>query len=351
MSDQGKKSEDEKPSPAAAILLALVGPWGIGQFYFGQTKRAVWWLLFSNAALVMLAFAVAPLGGVLGYGTVFALLLVSLLVGWAASLFDALRVPEARRVRARKLAVFGFWLAGVVLSSGLRFVVRGYALEAFRIPSGSMQPTVLVGDHIMVDKLAFRTHPPKRGEAIVFRQPEHPEQDFVKRVIAVSGDTFEVKQGHPWLNGWEVPHCSIGTATLPEAEDPGCSGTLELEFLEGEAYLVFFDGRRTGEPKLGPYLVAPGEVWVLGDNRFNSFDSPSWFGGRGGGLPLADVKGLGLFRWYSAVDWSSRYGTPLAAPLLPSSMATLGPGLEKCLASRPPREKTLPPSAARASNR
>ena len=70
--------------------------------------------------------------------------------------------------------------------------------------------------------------------------------------------------------------------------------------------------------------------------------SPAWFDGRGGGLPFANIKGLGLFRWYTPSDWL-RYGTSLTAPLLPESMRALRPAFERCLASRPAREKTQPP--------
>jgi signal peptidase I len=337
-----EKPEGQKPRRWRAILLTLVGPWGIGQFYLGQAKRAALWLVLPLALLVMLAFASPSLGAMFGHGKILAFLACASVLGWVASLLDVLAVPEARMKRVRKLAVFGFWVAGVLASLLVRFVVRGYAIEAFRVPSGSMQPTLVPGDHIMTNKLALRLRPPKRGEAIVFTSPEDPAQDFIKRVIAIPGDTLEVKDGHPWLNGWEVPHCPLGAATLPDVR-PGCTGSVELEYLDGEAYLVFFDeANRDG--KQGPYRVAPGEFWVLGDNRNNSFDSRAWFGGRGGGLPLDHVKGLPLFRWYSDGDWS-RYGSPLAEPLLPRSLSMLVPALERCLASRPPREKTLPPPA------
>jgi signal peptidase I len=330
MADAGSP-DARKPSRGLAVVLALLGPMGIGQHYLGLTKRGVWWLVLSTLAFLALALALAPLGALLGYGKVLAVLVVALLLGWLASLLDLLRIPLARTRRVTALAVAGFWLGGFVMSMGLRAVVRGHVIEAFKMPSGSMQPTLLVGDHIMIDKVRSHRQPPRRGEAIVFAQPEHPEQDFIKRVIALPGDTLEVRSGHPWLNGSEVPHCLVGKATLPDSE-PGCEGVLELEFLDASAYLVFFDGCRDSG-KQGPYRIAPGELWVLGDNRGNSFDSPSWFGGRGGGVPFANVKGRGLFRWYSATEWS-RYGTPIAEPLLPESMAGLRAGVARCLAGR-----------------
>jgi signal peptidase I len=335
--------EGKKPQRGIAILLGVFGPWGIGHYYLGQTRRAVAWLAVPTLALVLYALLLQPLGEVFGYGKVLAVLVCSIPLAWVASLLDVLAVPEGRTASVRKLAVVGFWLAGLALSLTLRGAVRGYVMEAFKIPSGAMQPALLVGDHIMVDKLPLRAHTPTRGAMIVFKSPEHPEQDFIKRVIALPGDKLELKQGRPWLNGWEVPHCAVGKTTLPDAE-PGCAGTLEVEFLDGEAYLVFFDDCAAKDGNQGPYRAAPGELWVLGDNRNNSFDSPAWFGGRGGGVPLDHVKGRGLFRWYSRAGWS-RYGTAVSEPLLPDSMAALRPGLARCLAARPPRTKTAPPSA------
>jgi signal peptidase I len=129
-----------------------------------------------------------------------------------------------------------------------------------------------------------------------------------------------------------------------------------VEYLEGEAYLTFFDERGGLTGGQGPYSVANGEVWVLGDNRTNSFDSRAWFDGRGGGVPLDHVKARALFRWLSfdagdgSVDWS-RYGTSLSEPLLPRSMKALASGLAKCLQRRPPRQQTVPPPRKETTGR
>ncbi|MCU0658856.1 MAG: signal peptidase I, partial [Polyangiaceae bacterium] len=104
---------------------------------------------------------------------------------------------------------------GVAVAVAL--LLRVFLVEAFKIPSGSMIPTLQVGDHIFVNKLAYgplvpwaRTRlfprmPPRRGDVIVFEFPENREQDFIKRVIAIPGDKLEVRDSHPYLNGWRVP--------------------------------------------------------------------------------------------------------------------------------------------------
>jgi signal peptidase I len=214
--------------------------------------------------------------------------------------------------------------------------------------------------------------PPKRGDVIVFAFPEHPEQDFIKRVIAVGGDKLEAKNGHPWINGWEVPSCRVGpyayTDGGPEAIGTHHEGEFFVEYLGEEAYLTFYDHAGDTFPEYqGPYVVPrqgdactpnvhtcgadgkePGQVWVMGDNRNNSHDSRRWFGGQGGGVPYENIRGRALFVWLSisdnGFDWS-RLGAPvMGRPRLPKGLAPqIQVALDKCLADRPPIDKTTPP--------
>src|SRR5262249_9147222 len=160
-------------------------------------------------------------------------------------------------------------------------------------PSGAMIPTLLVGDHIFVDKLAYRRRAPRYGEVMVFAFPEHREQDFIKRVVVLPGDRLEARSGHPNVNGGTGPFCHVGQ----DADDgPGGygrhEGELDVEFLGAESYLTFYDAASGAFPEYqGPYQAKPGEYWVMGDNRNNSHDSRMWFGGTGGGVPRELVRG------------------------------------------------------------
>jgi signal peptidase I len=239
---------------------------------------------------------------------------------------------------------------------------RAFVVEAFKIPSGAMIPTLLVGDHIFVSKSAYGaaipftharlgTHPPKRGEVVVFAFPEHPEQDFVKRVVAVPGDTLSAKGGHPYLNGWRVPSCRVGRWSYAEFDSPAGSrheGDIFVEFLGDESYLTFYDEASgfLGEDQ-GPWAVKDGEFWVMGDNRNNSHDSRMWYQGRGGGVPFDHARGRALSVWMSmgedGVVWS-RQGLTIHKPTLPDSAASLKGALDACLAQRP--AQTVPPPRA-----
>jgi signal peptidase I len=298
------------------------------------------------------------------------------------------RLGRWRKSEARE------YIESILVAIAVAMALRAFVVEAFKIPSGSMIPTLQVGDHIFVNKFSYGpaipyTHtrvwtrmPPDRGDVMVFAFPEHPEQDFIKRVIAIPGDKLEARSGHPVINGWEVPNCFVGVYSYAEADSPmpHHEGDLYVEFLEDEAYLTLYDHAAGGFPEYqGPFFVKPGEVYVMGDNRNNSHDSRMWWGGQGGGVPFVkpgevyvmgdnrnnshdsrmwwggqgggvpfeNIKGRALFVWLSVgesgIDWS-RLGAPvMGRPRLPSAMKGLEPALDKCLRERPPSEKTTPP--------
>src|SRR5207249_5880382 len=114
-------------------------------------------------------------------------------------------------------STFREYAEAIIMALVLALFIRTFIVQAFKIPSGSMIPTLQVGDHIFVNKFTYgpaipwtkkrfwTAMPPRRGDVMVFAFPEHPEQDFIKRVIVIPGDKLEAKNGHPWINGWEVP--------------------------------------------------------------------------------------------------------------------------------------------------
>ncbi len=266
---------------------------------------------------------------------------------------------DVRLSRFRKSEVREY-VESILVAVAVAMALRAFVVEAFKIPSGSMIPTLQVGDHIFVNKFTYgpavpftksrlwKRMPPERGDVMVFAYPEQPEQDFIKRVVALPGDKLEVKGGHPVINGWEVPSCLVGEFVYTAPDTGGRrTGDLFVEFLEDEAYLTLYERDRS-EPYQGPYHVKPGEVWVMGDNRNNSHDSRMWWSGQGGGVPYENVRGRALFVWLSVsdvgIDWS-RLGAPvMGRPRLPANMRALEAPLTKCLKDRPPLDRTKPPA-------
>ncbi len=268
---------------------------------------------------------------------------------------------DVRLGRWRKSEVREY-VESILVAIAVAMALRAFVVEAFKIPSGSMIPTLQIGDHIFVnkfiygpaipwtDKRVWTSMPPHRGDVMVFAFPEHPEQDFIKRVIALPGDKLEAKNGHPWINGWEVPHCYVGLYSYSEVDQPmpNHEGDLYVEYLEDQAFLTLYDRASGGfGDSQGPFYVQQGEVYVMGDNRNNSHDSRMWWGGKGGGVPFANIRGKALFVWLSVSDNGvdlSREGAPvMGRPRLPLAMSALQPSLDKCLRDRPSLDKTTPP--------
>ena len=165
----------------------------------------------------------------------------------------------------------------------ITLALRTFVIQAFRIPSESMCDTLLVGDFLFVSKLDYGPkvpfthlrlpglHAPRRGEVIVFQWPEDPSKDFIKRCIATGGQTVEVRHKQVFVDG--VPQVEPYVKHSSTSEDPA-------------GY--------TPRDNYQPPTVAPGELFMMGDNRDNSNDSRFW-----GTVPMDLVKGRALFIYFS----------------------------------------------------
>jgi len=273
--------------------------------------------------------------------------------------FENASALVARHVGRWRKGELREYAESIVIAVGVALLLRAFVVEAFKIPSGSMLPTLQIQDHIFVNKFAygpnipftqtriFERLPPKRGDVMVFQYPEKPEDDFIKRVIALGGDTLVVDGGHPIINGWPVPSCRVGRYEFRESNSSQPTrGDLFVEFLGEYSYLTLYEEGHF-EGRQGPYLVQPGEVWVLGDNRNNSSDSRAWYNQRGGGVPFPLIKGRALFVWLSFgrdgnVTWDRLLHNVMGTPTLPEgTRPELVEGVKKCLAERP--AETMPP--------
>ena len=167
----------------------------------------------------------------------------------------------------------------------LALFVRTFIVQAFKIPTGSMENNLLIGDHLLVNKFVFAPtmtrlegavlpiDPIRRSDIVVFKYPEEPERDFIKRVIGLPGETIELRKKRVYINGTLLDEPYVHYLVPPD-EDEG-----------GE-----FDVR----VRYGPVTVPPGHYFMMGDNRDNSQDSRYW-----GFLPQEYVKGRALFVYFS----------------------------------------------------
>ncbi|HLQ66787.1 MAG TPA: signal peptidase I [Candidatus Limnocylindrales bacterium] len=201
---------------------------------------------------------------------------------------------QPRRVRAKQGESLRDWIKTLVLVLAVVITFRGVVAQAYQIPTGSMERTLLIGDYLYINKMlygseidigfhghrffyhrfpAFRQ--PRPGDVIVFRYPPNPQQDFIKRCVAVGGQTVEVRDKVLFVDGKP----------------------------KNEPYAVHDDSRVfpreiSARDNFGPFLVPKGDLFMMGDNRDNSLDSRFW-----GPLPEGMVKGKAMFTYFS---WDPR---------------------------------------------
>lgn len=192
------------------------------------------------------------------------------------------------------------YIEAIILAILIAFFIRTFVIQAYKIPSGSMKPTLQIGDHILVTKFNYGVKlplirstvipvgAPRRGDIVVFIYPEDPSKDFIKRLIGLPGDTIEVRDKKILVNGlpWKDAHgVNVDSLIIPGSVQP--------------------------RDNFGPVKVPEGSLFVMGDNRDESYDSRFW-----GFVPMKDVLGKALIIYWSwnreeyGVRWS-RMGTLL----------------------------------------
>ena len=167
----------------------------------------------------------------------------------------------------------------------LALFVRTFIVQAFKIPTGSMENNLLIGDHLLVNKFVFAPtlarleetllpiDPIRRGDIIVFKYPEEPERDFIKRVIGLPGETIELRKKRVYIDDTLLDEPYVHYLEPPD-EEGGADFDVRVRY--------------------GPVTVPPGHYFMMGDNRDNSQDSRYW-----GFLPQEYVKGKALFVYFS----------------------------------------------------
>jgi len=199
----------------------------------------------------------------------------------------------------------------------IALAIRAFVIEPFRIPSGSMLPTLLIGDHLFVNKFIYgaqvpmttfrlpAVRDPERGDVVVFRvardsrggiypadeRPELPREDFVKRVVGMPGERIEVRRGGVlYINGDRVDRRDPGRTFRDEV---GRSLDMDIEELGACEHLILDDPRQPGKA-VAPFTLPEGRYFMMGDNRDNSNDSRNW-----GSVHLDDFKGPAFVLYWS----------------------------------------------------
>ncbi len=205
------------------------------------------------------------------------------------------------------------YLTTLVLAVGLALLVRNVLLTAYKVPTGSMQPTLKTGDFIFTYRPAYgwkipltnkviAPALPHRGDVVVFSYPQQPQVNYVKRVVALPGDRVEIKNGRLILNGEKLAYSLFADAV----DNPNPDEFEIFHEKDGASErAVIFEKNELSERKknYGPVVISPGEIFLLGDNRDTSDDSRYW-----GAVPMEQVIGQVLFIWLS-LDPQRKWGS------------------------------------------
>lgn len=185
--------------------------------------------------------------------------------------------------------VFREYYEAILVAVIFTLFARTFVAQAFKIPTGSMEDNLLVGDHLFVNKFIYAPHwdtpihrlmpyrDIRRGDVVVFKYPQEPDRDFIKRAVAVAGDTLEVHDKVLSVNGKEEVNPRL------VHKDP---------LIYTDSQYVSEQARRRDQ--FGPFTVPAGAVFCMGDNRDNSYDSRFW-----GPVPRDYFKGRALFIYWS----------------------------------------------------
>lgn len=270
----------------AAFLSSLIP--GIGQFYNKQIIKGIAFIV------AVVAIAVAKV-----IHSLFIIVGLFVYIFAIKDAFDSAEVSNGSNERffLQNRTVVMFMIAMFTLQSiPFSKIIKETVVEAFKIPSGAMIPTLVIGDHFLLGKLKMLVGPLRRGDIIVFPYPENPTKNFVKRIIGLGGDKIQYINGELYINDQLVQSRLIDENLGEDSNNNGKFGSA-IEFEEqiaGDKKYRVQHIRDKSASNGGPWIVPDDSVFVMGDNRDNSQDSRVW-----GAVKLDGIKGKAMKVYWS----------------------------------------------------
>lgn len=320
MNGDSSPTSSNRRRTALAVVLALIAP-GLGHLYAGQPRQAAAWLV----ARLSIPWFVAVV--IWWWGINVTVLFVVTTQAWvitiacaASAAVVARAAPDSYQLRRynRALVYLAFWAGFTLLASGTSHLLRTHVIEAFKLPSGSMIPTLEVGDHVFADKTIHGAEAATPGNVIVFRFPVdlaraytadsnarcidpsvlHEPTRKLSRIVAVGGEEIERRDHALFINGRKVASTELSTKDTGNSAFP-YETTLRETLPNAAGHQI---RRIGGEPDFGPVQIPEGHIFVLGDNRGNSSDSSCW-----GFVPIENIEGVVTHVWWSSAESGVRW--------------------------------------------
>ena len=296
--------------PWLAVVLSLVMA-GLGHIYVGRLVRG---LLLAFLCFIPLVVVHVALATGIDAKVVTAAAVVGTFVIPIVAIGDSYRI--AKRTRPDyQLKDYNRWYVYVLLllvetggSIQTAFSTRANYIEAFKVPAASMYPGIVPGDRILADKTAYKKAAPKRGDVIVFLNPDDRRTNYIKRLVAGPGDTVEIRDNVVFVNDEQLERTKAPAGALDAIRIKLDGKTLEGDVFEetnAEArYRIILASGSDAESAadFARMTVPKNHCFVLGDNRNHSRDSRSF-----GPVAFGDIKGKVKYLYFPARDWS-RFG-------------------------------------------
>lgn len=278
-----------------AGLLSFLVP-GLGQVYNGQETKglffyfllSVWGGLLLSMVYYLLKQPVTPMN--IG---AFCLLSFISFIAWLLIIIES--IHSAKKIsKDYKLKRYNKWYIYLLVILIVQFVdlsaaveIRENVIRAYKIPAGSMKPTLMIGDHLLCDLTYYQTNNPARGDIIIFKYPQDERIDFVKRIIGIPGDTIQIKNDDVYVNNEKLE-----LKYIEKYKDNRMEADRYQESLGNISYRILDDFKK--HEYFGPIVVPEDEYFVMGDNRDNSHDSRYW-----GTVKRHKIQGKAIFIYFS----------------------------------------------------
>jgi len=260
--------EKKKRKPIVAAILSSLAP-GLGQLYNGQIIKGIIFLL-SLILLPIIMFRIGLYYSYYGLIIILLILMFFLLFIIGEAFFTAIKNKEFIPKSYNKWYIY---LLIILLINSIVLIPTNFltnkvlGFSAYKMPTGSMEPTLRIGDYLVADLKYFKKNKLQRGDLVILQSPEDPAKIFIKRIIALEGEKIEIKSKQVYINDVRLP----------------------------EGYKVHLDNEvYPGRDNFGPVIVPSDYCFVLGDNRDKSMDSRHW-----DSLPIKNIKGKPLYIYWA----------------------------------------------------